>query len=556
MKLFGGYQTSSVINSDGSIFIITKSIFKNPTTKIQASFLPEGEKAVKVACCEKYVIVLGSSGRIFESTSDITDANKIEFKLITEIKADLTFVDIAGTYDHFLAVCSNGRVFGRGQNTYGQLGFSKDKQNIDQLTEISSLNKYKIVSAAAGQNHSLFITSEGKVIACGGNKYGQLLLDHISDDCFFTPIGTTIKSGATFAIAGVHESAVFVGVQPPPNTPNMIIKDFAPTSKSKPKKSDAESSNMIEQLRQRIIDLENENAKLRQSQSMKKFDILDAETIHGLRTIREINFGGSGKVLEVAKEERYALKMMNAGDTNFQNQRNFLGEYEKLAYLNHPNIVRAYGIFLSDEKTPLSILLELCIQDINKAIKSSSMSKIDIAKAIYQIVEAMKYVHSKSLIHRDLKPSNILIGSDGLIRVSDFGISKLMSSEEQMSTLGVGTQKFMAPEILLEKKYDEKVDVYSFGVLAFFMISGGEMPRINIIDVGNGRKAKIPSDFTPLATSIISNCWNFDPKTRPSFKQILEDLESNSYKVFDLNDSEVKLVQEFVKEHKKKIPLI
>lgn len=74
-----------------------------------------------------------------------------------------------------------------------------------------------------------------------------------------------------------------------------------------------------------------------------------------------------------------------------------------------------------------------------------------------------------------------------------------MTAEEQSLTHGIGTQKYMAPEIINEEPYDEKVDVYSFGVLVYFIISGGELPNIKIRDVCLGKSADIPSSFPTLA---------------------------------------------------------
>ena len=69
----------------------------------------------------------------------------------------------------------------------------------------------------------------------------------------------------------------------------------------------------------------------------------------------------------------------------------------------------------------------------------------------------MKYVHFKKIVHRDLKPSNIFISSDKTAKIGDFGISKIMSAEDQTQmTGGLGTLFFMAPEVADEKKYDEK----------------------------------------------------------------------------------------------------
>ena len=145
------------------------------------------------------------------------------------------------------------------------------------------------------------------------------------------------------------------------------------------------------------------------------------------------------------------------------------------AILKHTNIVQVYGILMRDEKTLSSILL--CPKDLkslNKTHSCKSDSKISIW--IFQIVEGMKFVHMNKSVHLDLKQSNILIGKDGKIKTSEFGISKLMSSEEETTTCGTGTQKFMAPDILKEEKYDGKSDVYSFGVVLYFILSD-EMPK-------------------------------------------------------------------------------
>ena len=176
-------------------------------------------------------------------------------------------------------------------------------------------------------------------------------------------------------------------------------------------------------------------------------------------------------------------------------------------------------MYLSDETTPPSIILEHCLQNIEDAIQKNSFSKQQIIYSIYQIAEGMKYVHFQKVIHRDLKPSNILITDDGTIKIGDFGISKIIEkdSDKESLTTGIGTLFFMAPEIINEEKYDEKVDVYSFGVLVYFILSGGEMPKIKIRDICCGNKASIPSEFNKFAKDLIESCWNFDPSQRPSF---------------------------------------
>ena len=250
-----------------------------------------------------------------------------------------------------------------------------------------------------------------------------------------------------------------------------------------------------------------------------------------------------------------ALKEMVIKKAGNNNLKQFIGEYEIINLLQHPNIVKAYGIFLSNSTHPPSILLEYLPTNLEKSIEDKKLTHIQIVIIIFQIVEGMKYVHFHKVIHRDLKPTNILIGNDGTVKICDFGISKLMTLEEQSMTRGVGTQKFMAPEIINEEEiYDEKVDVYSFGVLLYYILSGGQLPKIKLGDILKGKKAEIPSTFTSFAKEIINDCWNFKSKDRPSFKTILERMDQNDYKLLNLTNSEIKNVKSFVKQHKTKIP--
>lgn len=160
----------------------------------------------------------------------------------------------------------------------------------------------------------------------------------------------------------------------------------------------------------------------------------------------------------------------------------------------------------------------------------------------------------KKIIHGRLNPTNVLIASDGTVKICDFCISKLISFEEQSITGGgIAKTFYMAPEILNEEDYyDEKVDVYSFGTLVFFILSGGYHPKIKINDRVKGKKAEIPSSFTEFSKKLINECWNFNPKDRPSFQMILDDFERNHYNLIKLNKTEIENIDSFVKQHKKK----
>lgn len=218
LKIYGGFSSSAAIDSRGSVIVITQMVFKNPKKALEASPLPNGEKAVCAACCLDSVLVLSASEKVFETISDIRETSMIQFAEVKELKGK-TIVHISGSYCHFLAVCDDGRVFCQESNHYDDFGNSIYGSDAAKFTEISSLRN--IVSASAGYNHSLFLTSKGEVFACGNNNYGECF----SPNSCYSPKKTLITNGATFAIAGKCLSAVFVGVQPPPNTPNISLHE-------------------------------------------------------------------------------------------------------------------------------------------------------------------------------------------------------------------------------------------------------------------------------------------------------------------------------------------
>ena len=111
----------------------------------------------------------------------------------------------------------------------------------------------------------------------------------------------------------------------------------------------------------------------------------------------------------------------------------------------------------------------------------------------------------------------------------------------------------MAPEIINEQHYDEKVDVYSFGVLVYFILSGGKMPEITLAQVANGKMASIPPSFTPFAKDLITKCWSFQPNDRPSFDTILKLLSENNYSLLTLSKNETQEILEKVSNNQKNI---
>ena len=129
-------------------------------------------------------------------------------------------------------------------------------------------------------------------------------------------------------------------------------------------------------------------------------------------------------------------------------------------------------------------------------------------------------------------------------------------SLENQSLSCISSQIFMAPELLKEDmNYTEKVDVYSFGVLLYFILSGGELPNINLIEILTGKKAKLPENFNNNAKELIYECWSFNPQNRPNFKDILNWIKLKNYCLVDLSQPEIDQIKKDINDFKISIPL-
>lgn len=278
--------------------------------------------------------------------------------------------------------------------------------------------------------------------------------------------------------------------------------------------------------------------------------ILNAGTIKKLRKLKELGKGYHSSVTKVSLDQTLALKVFEilpkkSSEKSASNEiladtdilTKYLNELELLNQLNHPNIIKTFGFFFGDEENKASLLTEYCPHCLKSCVVN--LSKSERISVIVEVSEVMMQVHKLGIIHCDLKPENILLDSLKHVKVSDFGVAALKKFDsDQMNHAQIDKSfEFMAPELLQAKtEFDEKVDVYAFGVIVYFILSGGEYPDLCITDVALGKKAAIPKKISRFGHELINKCWSTLGYERPSFAQIVEDLEKNSVKLFDDND--------------------
>jgi len=150
----------------------------------------------------------------------------------------------------------------------------------------------------------------------------------------------------------------------------------------------------------------------------------------------------------------------------------FLQEYETIAEMNHPNIVKIYDLGVADDHAHIAMEY-LDGGDLRDKI-NAGVSKDDAVSFLRQIASALTAVHAQGVLHRDLKPGNIMLRKDGAVALIDFGLAKRAKLENEITDKGeiFGTPYYMSPEQGHGSGVDQRSDIYSLGVVFFEMLTG------------------------------------------------------------------------------------
>ncbi|XP_009703697.1 PREDICTED: cytoplasmic tyrosine-protein kinase BMX [Cariama cristata] len=249
--------------------------------------------------------------------------------------------------------------------------------------------------------------------------------------------------------------------------------------------------------------------------------------------LRELGSGQFGVVHLGKWKEKYdvAIKMIKEGAMS---EDEFIEEAQTMMKLNHPKLVRLYGvcsklypIYLVTEYMPNGCLLSYLRSH------GKELQPLQLLEICYDVCDAMAFLESCQFIHRDLAARNCLVDSNLTVKVSDFGMTRYVLDDLYISSLGTKFPvKWSAPEVFHYTKFSSKSDVWAFGILMWEVFTLGKQPyelydNMQVIEkVSQGYRLYRPQLVSDIIYQIMYNCWHELPEKRPAFYQLLSFFEA------------------------------
>lgn len=246
--------------------------------------------------------------------------------------------------------------------------------------------------------------------------------------------------------------------------------------------------------------------------------------------IKKVGQGASGSVFvakTLATGQRVAIKTM---DLSMQPRKELIvNEILVMKESQHPNIVNFLNSFLVGSNQLWVIMEYMEGGALTDVIDNNTLEEDQIAAICFETCKGLEHLHSQSIIHRDIKSDNVLLNASGQVKITDFGFCAKLTDQKSKRATMVGTPYWMAPEVVKQKEYGAKVDIWSLGIMAIEMIEN-EPPYLDeeplkalyLIATNGTPTLKKPEALSKQLKSFLAVCLCADVKSRASADELLQ----------------------------------
>jgi serine/threonine protein kinase len=253
-------------------------------------------------------------------------------------------------------------------------------------------------------------------------------------------------------------------------------------------------------------------------------------TIQDFNIVSVLGKGSYGKVMLCQRkgtDEFYAIKSIRKSRlVKARTVHTIFRERTVLVKARHPFIVDLLFAFQTDKKCYFGMEL-VAGGELYRRLRDAGQLSLDETRLyVAEIGMALDHLHNQNVIYRDLKPENVMIGADGHIKLTDFGLAKLNEVRGNMTSTFCGTPEYLAPEILTKQPYNEAVDWWALGVIMYEMLFG-KTPFFNRVrnkmfqNIADAA-FEFPESADPQASDLIAKLIIKKPEERMSFKDFKE----------------------------------